>query len=98
MAGLREAKVDQADKTDAPECFGVLQKVFPKGPSGLREVSPGCWDCLERVECLRLAVNRGEQAEVIREETAARSDGPGVAGFVKRWSRLKHKNRAKGAS
>ncbi len=81
-----------------PECFGSLEKVFPRGPAGLREVSSGCWDCLARVECLRRAVNQGEQAETIREEVAARSDGPGWSGFLRRWSRLKHKNRAKGAS
>lgn len=88
--------MDSPANQDRPACFGVLDQVFPMGPSGLREVTAACWDCARRVECLRVAVATGEQAEVIAEEVAGRSDGDGLGGFVRRWSRLKAKNRKKG--
>lgn len=72
-----------------PECYGDLRRVFPMSDSGLREVPTECWDCPLRVECLRLAVSRGEQDEALDREMSSRRDGPGLGGFLKRWSRRK---------
>ncbi len=82
---------------EPPECFGVIERVFPLGPSGLREVSPECWSCRERVECLRQAVASEEGGDVLVRERARREEETtgGVAGFLKRWSRLKAHSRRK---
>lgn len=62
-----------------PDCFGVLEAVFPEGPSGLREVPERCWECEHRVGCLREALKRSREGS-----TAGR-----VGRFLRRWSRLK---------
>jgi hypothetical protein len=85
----QEELMDQEAEQNRPECYGVLQRVFPMGDSGLREVPGDCWDCPHRVQCLRLAISRGEQAETLDQETTSRRDGPGLGGFLKRWSRRK---------
>jgi hypothetical protein len=75
--------------TNRPECYGDLSKVFPMGDSGLREVPASCWDCDQRVDCLRQAISGGESTEQVDQEMSSRRDGPGMAGFIKRWSRRK---------
>ena len=72
-----------------PDCFGNLEKVFPQGGEGLREVSAGCWDCAARVECLRAAASGKQGGAALAEEKALREDPDGVAGFLRRWSRRK---------
>ncbi len=79
-----------------PKCFGHIERVFPMGPGGLREVAAECWPCPERVECLRQAVASPDGGDALVNEMAKREQDHtgGVAGFVKRWSRLKsHKRR-----
>lgn len=80
--------------TPRPACYGVLDKVFPTGGEGLREVRDLCWNCSLRVECLREAMTNGEQRRTMSEEMARR-DTPagGVAGFLQRWSRLKNESK-----
>ncbi len=75
--------------THLPECYGDLERVFPQGEGGLREVPAGCWDCNHRVDCLRAAARKKDGKEQLDEERALRSDPDGVAGFVRRWSRRK---------
>lgn len=67
------------------------------GPGGLREVSAECWPCVDRVECLRIAVASPEGGDALVGEMAKREQAHtgGVAGFFKRWSRLKSHNRRK---
>jgi hypothetical protein len=72
-----------------PDCFGDLERVFPPGDEGFREVSAGCWDCRVRVECLRAAAMTKEGGATLAEEKALREDPEGVAGFLRRWSRRK---------
>lgn len=72
-----------------PECFGDLSRVFPAGQDGLREVSARCWDCRLRVQCLRAAANQRDGCEQLEQERGQRGGPEGVAGFIKRWSRLK---------
>ncbi|MCF8033259.1 MAG: hypothetical protein K9K66_09065 [Desulfarculaceae bacterium] len=74
-----------------PDCFGDLDRVFPTGEEGLREVSAGCWDCTARVECLRAAATAREGGDVLAEEKALREDPDGMVGFMRRWSRRKTK-------
>jgi hypothetical protein len=83
--------------TSQPECFGQIEKVFPMGLDGLREVSAECWPCVERVECLRQAVASPEGGDALVGEMAKREQDHtgGVAGFFKRWSRLKSHSRRK---
>jgi hypothetical protein len=74
-----------------PTCYGVLDKVFPTGSEGLREVRDLCWNCVLRVECLHEAMESREQRRTISEEQARRDTAlGGVAGFLQRWSRLKN--------
>ena len=78
-------------QTGRPDCFGDLDEVFPQSDEGLRETPPHCWDCSLRVDCLRQAISGGESRRQISEESAQREEQMvgGVAGFLRRWSRLK---------
>ena len=88
--------VDQTDNPQQPkECFSRLEVVFPVGPDGMREVAASCWDCDLRIECLRKAVSgdRSDQGQgQLAEEKAAQSDGDGMGGFLRRWSRRKSRH------
>lgn len=88
--------VDQPENTNQrQECFASLDKVFPFGDDGMREVAASCWDCSERVECLRAAVSgdRANQGQGrLDEEKAVQADGDGVGGFLRRWSRRKSRH------
>jgi len=35
------------------DCFGVLDRVFPMGKEGLREIVPECFNCPDRKACLQ---------------------------------------------
>jgi hypothetical protein len=85
---------DQKNNTK-PECYGVLEKVFPQGENKMRQVPDECWDCYHRVECLKQAVSKGSGHKTMQIEEAAREEKitGGVHGFFKRWSRLKSLNR-----
>ena len=76
-----------ADDTgkSAPECFGRLERVFPVGPSGLRESPPQCLRCESKTECLRRAVS-GEQGLPVHEERLERAYRAGGVGFLERWA------------
>lgn len=80
-----------------PDCFGDIERVFPVGQDGHREVSPDCWPCGERIECLRQAVasRQGKDALVIERARREEESIGGAAGFFKRWSLLKAHNRRK---
>ena len=67
------------------DCFGVLDRVFPMGGEGLREVDPECLECTERIECLRAALDTREGL-AFRGEVIDRSAQKGFVGRLKRWS------------
>ena len=69
-------------------CFGILDEVFPMGEEGLREVVAGCFECADRVECLRAALSTVEGIEM-REEAMDRRPVSGVIMRLKRWSEKK---------
>ena len=86
--------IDMPQK-ERPACFGDMEKVFPRGAEGLREVPKDCWDCEERVDCLKEAVDSAQARRDIGEEMARREQEMtgGIAGFLRRWSRLKSQRR-----
>lgn len=58
------------------------------GEKGLREVVPECFECPERVLCLRTALSTKEGLE-LREEIVDRAAGTGMASRLQRWSQKK---------
>ena len=73
-------------------CFGVLENVFPVGKEGLREVVPACFQCVERVACLRTALSTKEGLEM-RAQNLERVAEEGKLGWLWRWSRRKELSR-----
>ena len=71
--------------TPPKECYGILDNVFPMGTKGLREIVPDCFDCADRIECLKAAL-RTEQGFQLKSEALDRSSSGGLMGRLKRWS------------
>ena len=83
-----------------PNCFGELEKVFPKTKDGLRSTPEACLECLHKTACLRSAME-GACGVKVREEIVDRAYDSGMMSFVERWSKKKElkrklKNRIKG--
>jgi hypothetical protein len=76
------------DKTDLPECFGCLHRVFPVGEEGIRTSPPECMKCPHAVSCLRAAMG-GPEGLKLQEEKVDRAYEYGLIGKVERWSRKK---------
>jgi hypothetical protein len=74
------------------DCFGIMDRIFPKGEEGLREVVPGCMKCPERVECLRAALDSPDGI-VVKSEMLDRAAESGMVGRIRRWSDKKHLHR-----
>ena len=70
------------------ECFGILEKVFPMGKDGLREIVPECFQCPGKKECLQAALNTREGLE-FRSGLLERSSTSGLTGRLRRWSEKK---------
>lgn len=71
------------------ECFGNMEKVFPKGPDGLRHSPKSCLNCEDKTLCLGTAI-RGTQGVKVKQEKVDRAYESGTMGFFERWSRKKH--------
>jgi hypothetical protein len=67
------------------DCFGVLDKIFPMGDQGLREIVPACFDCPDRMDCLKASLNTEEGLE-FKSGIIDRSPVRGLIGRLKRWS------------
>jgi len=78
---------------DRKECFGMLDKVFPEGKEGLRQVPQGCFQCPEHTECLKSALETPEGIS-FRMELLNRTKPVGLVGRIKRWSERKALNRS----
>jgi len=76
------------------DCFGILDKVFPMGREGLREVVPDCFECPHRKECLQAALLTEEGFE-LRSRVLDRSSAGGLVGRLRRWSEKKELSRLK---
>ncbi|NLA74773.1 MAG: hypothetical protein GX846_04780 [Deltaproteobacteria bacterium] len=73
-------------------CYGVLDKVFPRGKEGLRAVPSVCLDCPERLMCLKTAIRTKEGLEM-RSENLKRMPAMGMLDRIKRWSQKKELSR-----
>lgn len=74
------------------DCYGNLDRVFPVGEHGLREVPEGCFDCPERTDCMRAALET-RQGIALQEDALDRSAASGLRGRILRWSRKKELER-----
>ncbi len=74
------------------ECFGILDKVFPMGREGLREIVPTCFECPDKGACLRTALAT-EEGLALRGEVLDRTPARGFVGRLKRWSEKKELSR-----
>ena len=74
------------------DCFGVLDKVFPVGKEGLREIVRECFQCQERVPCLKAALGTKEGLEM-RSRNIDRAATRGMMGRLRRWSQKKELHR-----
>lgn len=81
-------------RTKYPDCFGVLESVFPMGKDGLRTTPAACFPCVFKTECLRAAMEGKEGIEV-HEELVDRAYSSGMMKFLERWSRKKQIHRKK---
>ena len=71
-----------------PNCYAILDKVFPMGENGLRQTPERCMVCLYKVECLRTAMGKSDGYKV-KEEMIDRAYSSGIIGFFERWSQKK---------
>ena len=74
------------------DCFGVLERVFPMGKEGLREIVPTCFECPEKKECLQAALKTDDGFK-LREEALSRQPAGGMIGRLRRWSEKKELSR-----
>jgi hypothetical protein len=51
------------DAMSEKDCYGILDRVFPKTDQGLRQVPLTCFECPERVACLKDASRQIEEGE-----------------------------------
>lgn len=80
-----------SDHTKHPECFGILEKVFPKTDSGLRETPESCLlSCQLKTECLKTAMTKGPEAKKAQEERVDQAYEAGMISFFERWAKKKH--------
>lgn len=77
---------------EGKDCFGILDEVFPMGEDGLREIVPACFECPDRVACLRAALATVKGLEM-REALLDRAPAGGLIGRLKRWSQKKELSR-----
>jgi hypothetical protein len=78
--------------TEKRNCFAILDRVFPKGDQGLREVPPECFECPDRISCLREAMKTKEGLEM-RAQLLIRAENRGLIGRFQRWSQKKQLSR-----
>jgi hypothetical protein len=74
------------------DCFGILDRVFPLSDKGLREIVPECFDCSDRIPCLKGALKTKEGIEM-RAGIMDRAPSQGLVNKIRRWSQKKDLNR-----
>lgn len=77
---------------DGKECYGILERVFPAGEEGLRQVPEACFECTDRVSCLKEAIRTREGIEM-RTRLLERAEEGGMLSKIRRWSHKKHLSR-----
>ena len=82
-------QTNQTEKNSRPECFGVLEKVFPMTDMGLRQTPDYCFDnCSIKTKCLEYAMTT-KKGVIVEEEIIERGVKSGTINFFERWSRKK---------
>lgn len=72
-----------------PDCFGILDKVFPMTGSGLRQTPESCFNhCSIKTQCLAKAMASQKGLDV-EKEIVKRGEKSGTINFFERWSRKK---------
>jgi len=79
-------------KEKYPQCFGVLDFVFPKKENGFRITPADCLACSHKTECLKSAME-GPGGLKVKDEFVDRAYESGMIGFLERWSKKKDINR-----
>ncbi|MDY7037915.1 MAG: hypothetical protein SV375_17355 [Thermodesulfobacteriota bacterium] len=74
------------------DCYGKLNRVFPVGEKGFREVVPECFHCPERTPCLKDALSTQEGLEM-KAEILDRATASGLMGRLQMWSQKKEIDR-----
>jgi hypothetical protein len=74
------------------DCYGVLDRIFPVGEEGLREIVPECFNCPYRKACLQEAL-KTKEGLLLRSEVLDRVPATGLSGKLRRWSEKKHLSR-----
>ncbi|MCP4672032.1 MAG: hypothetical protein GY857_12080 [Desulfobacula sp.] len=76
-------------KNDRPDCFGILDKVFPMTALGLRQTPDYCFNfCTVKTKCFEYAMTTKNGAQ-LEDEIIERGRKSGTIGFFERWSRKK---------
>lgn len=75
-------------KNQKKACFGILDEVFPVGRGGLREVPSRCFECPDRTECLRAALET-QEGLAFQARRLRRAERHGLVGWIQRWSEKK---------
>ena len=76
-------------KSSKPECFGILEEIFPMTEMGLRQTPDYCFNCCElKTKCLKYAMTTKESIQV-EDEIIKRGVKSGTINFFERWSRKK---------
>ncbi|MBS3808849.1 MAG: hypothetical protein KGY38_01665 [Desulfobacterales bacterium] len=85
------------ESDNRPDCFGVLDFVFPLAEDGLRQSPEVCMACDHKTACLKEAIARGEGLKV-EDEKVDRAYQSGKMTFFERWARKKsiHQRKQKG--
>lgn len=80
---------DNFKEEEQKECFGCLDKVFPKMENGLRQTPDDCYYfCPVKTKCLKKAMATKDGVQV-EEEIIKRETKSGAMSFLERWSRRK---------
>lgn len=69
-----------------------MERVFPIGKEGLREIVPACFECPDKKPCLQAAL-KTEDGFKLRNEVLDRSPAKGFFGKLRRWSEKKELSR-----
>lgn len=79
-------------KVSRKDCYGILDKIFPMGKEGLREIAPECFNCPYRKACLQAAL-KTKEGLLLRSEILDRFPAKGLSGRLRRWSEKKRLSR-----
>jgi len=80
---------------EMPECYGILEKVFPMTEKGLRQTPDDCfYHCPVKTKCLQKVMTTQDGIKV-EEEIIERGTQSGAINFFERWSRKKQVHRKK---